>query len=561
MNVKNINRKFILVAIVSLLFFLLFSKLIYVQICLHKKINNIVKKMVMCRNVEMSKRGDILDSKGKILASSIKKYTIFLDTKIIDDFYKVKNILFSNGIAIKVNNLNKLKKTSYYPIAFDVNVDTVDKIRSKRLRGVGFESKYKRFYPEGRFLAHILGITGFDGNGLEGIEKIYNEVLSGHPIVTKVRRDGYGRIIHDKFVNEMITCGQNVELSIDSNIQFIAEQELREAFDKYKAKKAICIIQNPKTGAILAMVSLPDFDSSNYKIKDIKTLRNSAITDIYEPGSTFKIVAIAAALEQNKISPTDNFYLENGKYRIARHTIKDNHKIDGYVSLKKIMEQSSNIGIVKITQKLGAENFYDYIKKFGFYSLTGIDLPGESKGILVDIDKWNALSLPTISFGQGIGVTAIQVINAFSAIANDGVLMKPSVIHSIADSTEIKTIFKPREIRRVISVKTAKTIKELLMSVVEFGTGKSAKIVNYTVGGKTGTAQKVDPLTKRYSTKNYVVSFCGMIPAINPEIVILVIIDEPKHSNYYASSVASPIFAKIAEKTVLYLNIKKDDMK
>jgi cell division protein FtsI (penicillin-binding protein 3) len=563
-NASDANRKPVLVLTVMLMFFLLFVKLIYVQIFLHGKINNVVEKMVIRNNVEMPKRGDILDSKGKILASSVKKYTVFLDPKIIEDFNKIKNILSRNGIKIKANNLNELEKTSYYPIAFNIDADVIDKIRSEQLKGVGFESKYKRQYPEGRFLAHILGITGSEGNGLEGIERTYNEYLCGYSVMTKTRRDGRGRIIYDKFIDKTKICGQSIELSIDSNIQFIAEQELRKAFDKYKAKKAVCIIQNPKTGAILAMVSLPDFDSSE-KIKDIKTLRNSAISDIYEPGSTFKIVAAAAALEQNKVKLTDNFYLENGRYKTAGHTIRDDHKIEGYASLKKIMEQSSNIGIVKITQKLGSENFYEYIRKFGFYSLTGIDLPGETKGILMDVDKWNVLSLPTISFGQGIGVTALQMINAFSAIANDGILMKPSLLRNNIEKTGIeindKNVFESKEIRRVISFETAQTIKKLLKNAVDFGTGRSAKIADYTVGGKTGTAQKVDPSIKTYSTKHYIASFCGMIPAINPEVVILVIIDEPKSSSYYAASVASPVFASIAEKTVRYLDIKKDDIK
>ncbi|MDR3274530.1 MAG: penicillin-binding protein 2 [Endomicrobium sp.] len=519
--------------------------------------------MVIRNNVEMPKRGDILDSKGKILASSVKKYTVFLDPKIIEDFNKMKNILSHDGIKIKADNLNELGKTSYCPIAFNTDADVIDKIKSEQLKGVGFESKYKRQYPEGRFLAHILGITGSEGNGLEGIERTYNEYLCGYSIITKTRRDGRGHIIYDRFIDKTKIRGQSIELSIDSNIQFIAEQELRKAFDKYKAKKAVCIIQNPKTGAIFAMVSLPDFDSSG-KIKDIKILRNSAISDIYEPGSTFKIVAVAAALEQNKVKLTDNFYLENGRYKIAGHTIRDNHKIEGYASLKKIMEQSSNIGIVKITQKLSNENFYEYIRKFGFYSLTGIDLPGEAKGILMGADKWNALSLPTISFGQGIGVTALQIINAFSAIANGGILMKPSLLRNIEKTgteTNDKNVFESKEIRRVISFETAQTMRKLLKNVVDFGTGRSAKIADYTVGGKTGTAQKVDPLIKTYSTKHYIASFCGMIPAMNPEIVILVIIDEPKGSSYYAASVASPVFASIAEKTARYLDIEKDDAK
>jgi cell division protein FtsI (penicillin-binding protein 3) len=581
-NKKRINRKTALVLAILAIFFLLFTKLVYVQIFLHGKINEAVKRMVSHKNIEISKRGDILDSRGKILASSVEKYTVFLDPKIIEDFDRTKSILSVNGIKVKEKSLSEFGKTSYVPVAFNIDADVVNRIKNEKLKGVGFESRYLRQYPEGRLLAHILGITGFDGNGLEGIEKICNESLSGDNVTTKAIRDGRGRIIRNEFVDKTKICGQNVKLSIDRNVQFIAEQELRKAFEKYKAKKAVCIIQNPKTGKILAMVSLPDFNSSD-KIKNLGILRNSAISDIYEPGSTFKIVAAAAAVELGKVKFTDSFYLENGKYKIAGHTIKDDHKINSSVSLSGIMEQSSNIGMVKIAQKLGSEDFYAYIRKFGFCSLTGIDLPGEAKGLLSDVKNWNALSLPTISFGQGIGVTGIQMINAFSAIANDGVLMKPSVIKNIeradpgttstesaivmhivgtkekTDNEMVESVFEPKEIRRVISTETARMVKKLLKNAVDFGTGRSAKISGYTVGGKTGTAQKVDLTLKTYSAKYYTASFCGMVPAMEPEIVILIIIDEPKGSSYYAASVVSPVFANIAKRTAEYLGIKKDD--
>jgi cell division protein FtsI (penicillin-binding protein 3) len=272
-NKKQIDRKTALVLAILVVFFLLFVKLAYVQIFLHGKINEAVKRMVSRKNIEVSKRGDILDSRGKILASSVEKYTVFLDPKIIEDFERVKNILSEKGIKIKEKSLSEFEKTSYVPAAFNIDTDVVDEIKKWKLKGVGFESRYLRQYPEGRLLAHILGITGSDGNGLEGIEKTCNEFLSGDNVMTKAIRDGHGRIIQDGFIDKTKICGRNVKLGIDRNVQFIAEQELRRAFEKYKAKKAVCIIQNPKTGKILAMVSLPDFNSS-YKIKDLEVLRN-----------------------------------------------------------------------------------------------------------------------------------------------------------------------------------------------------------------------------------------------------------------------------------------------
>jgi cell division protein FtsI (penicillin-binding protein 3) len=558
---NRIDRKTVLVLIVLPVFFLLFIKLIYVQIFLHNRINRIVIKMVNRENITVPKRGDILDSNGKILATSIKKYTVFIDPKVIKNFNGVKSVLSQNGIEIREKKISDFGDTSYVSVAFNIEAGVVDNIKNQKLKGIGFESKYIRQYPEGRLLSHILGITDCDGIGLEGIEKTCNGWLSGNSITTKVLRDGHGNIIQDKFIEQSELCGQNVELSIDRTIQFIVEEELRKAFEKHHAKKAMCIIQNPKSGAILAMVSLPDFDSSD-KIRDVGSLRNLALSDIYEPGSTFKIVTVAAALDKNKLKFHDTFYLENGNFKIMGHIIRDDHKIKGRVSLSKAMEMSSNICMIKIAQKLGDKDFYEYIRKFGFFSLTGIDLPGEAKGLLMDVKKWNALTLPTISFGQGIGVTGIQMISAFSVIANDGMLKKPYVIQKIwkSKTSADSKIFEPKEIRRVISVETAQTMKKILRNIVDCGTGKSAKVVGYSVGGKTGTAQKIDPSTRTYSKKYYTVSFCGMLPIMNPELVILVIVDEPKGGSYYASSVASPVFANIARRTAEYLDIKKDDI-
>ncbi|MDR1418457.1 MAG: penicillin-binding protein 2 [Endomicrobium sp.] len=555
------NRKTVLAFVVLAVFFLLFAKLIYIQIFLHNKISHNVSKMVNRQIIEIPKRGDILDIKGNILATSVKKYNIFLDPKIIDDFSSVKEVLLKAGIEIKEKSLNEFGGKAYVPIAYDIDSNIVSNIKMMKLRGIGFESKYVRKYPEGKVLSNILGITGYDGNGLEGIEKICNECLLGSSVTMSTHRDGRGWIIPNKIVEQSKICGQNVILSIDRNIQYIAEQELRKSFEKYQAKRAICIVQNPKTGGILAMVSLPDFDHST-KIKDLKVLRNAAISDIYEPGSTFKIVTVAAALEANRVKLSDTFDLENGKLKIAGHTIKDDHKIEGVVNLSRAMEGSSNVAMIKIARKLGSNDFYEYIRKFGFYSLTGIDLPSEGKGLLLDVKRWNALTLPNISFGQGIGVTALQMINAFTAIANDGVLLKPYIVQKIGkyDVDNVQTNFGVMEIRRVVSKETAYKMKKMLQRSVDFGTGKKAKVKGYTVSGKTGTSQKIDPETKTYSKKYYIGSFCGMLPALEPEFVVLVIIDEPKGQSYYGSSVASPVFASIAQSIAHYLEIPKDDI-
>ncbi|MCL2485761.1 MAG: penicillin-binding protein 2 [Endomicrobia bacterium] len=562
LNKKNgnnsINRKTILAAVVFAGFFAVFLKLAYIQILKYSEINEAVEKMIRREKIELPKRGDILDANGKTLATSVIRYTLYIDPQIINNFDKVKSGLARYGIKIKQKQLKDFGNTAYVPLANNIDYETVKKIKEENIdRGIAFEGGYVRQYPEGRMLSHILGIVGDDGSGLSGIERVCDSDLYGESVV--VKRKKYGRrILNDKVIDKTKIRGRNIELTIDRNIQFIVEQELGKAFADTKAQRAFCIVQNPNTGEILAMVSLPNFDSSD-KIKNSEILKNLAISYNHEPGSTFKIVAVAAALEEEKIKLSEKFFLENGKYQIGTHTINDTHKIKGSAAVSEIMEQSSNVGTVKIAQKLGRPLFYDYIRKFGFFSHTGINLNGEEKGILADEKRWNVLSLPTISFGQGISVTGIQLINSFSAIANGGVLMKPIIIKNIEGKHGENADFGPKEIRRVISEETALEMKKMLKSVVDKGTGRTAKVKGYSTAGKTGTAQKIDE-TRRYSTKHYIASFCGFLPVSNPEIVILVVIDEPK-GDYYASSVASPVFSRIGERVADYLNIPKDDVK
>jgi cell division protein FtsI (penicillin-binding protein 3) len=512
--------------------------------------------MTTYRNTEAFKRGNIFDTKGKVLALSVKQYTVFIDPNRIDNFNKIKQILHNNGIQIQKRHLKKFKNTSYIPIAYNFDSQTIRNIKKEKMMGIGINSKYVRKYPLGQLCANIVGITNSDGYGIEGIERVCDKCLQGNFIKVHMLRDGRGHIIQkDKHIDKTTMQGNNITLHIDATIQFIVTQELKKAIAKTKAKKAICIIQNPITGAILSMVSLPSFNP-NKKINNINILRNAAISDVYEPGSTFKIVTVSTALDTGVVQLSDNFYLDNARYNLAGHIIKDNHqKFHRFISLSEAIEYSSNIIMSKLSQLLGTKNFYKYIRKFGFYSFTGIDLPGEEKGLLSDVDKIKPISLGTISFGQGIGVTAIQIISAFSAIANNGVLMKPLLIKKISN-----TYFKPQVIRKVMSSNTAIIMKRILQNAVNFGTGHSCKITGYSMGGKTGTAQKIDPLTKSYSKTAYTASFCGMIPAIKPKLVILIIIDEP-YGNYYASSVVSPVFVRIAKKVLQYLEIEKDENK
>jgi cell division protein FtsI (penicillin-binding protein 3) len=557
---SHFNRKRALFAVLFFCFAAVAVKLFYVQIVMHSDIDRRVWKMVNKEVIELPARGDILDANGKVLTTSVKKYKIFIDAKILKkkDFEFFKNVTSALNIKIAQKNISDFGGKSYVVVADDITEDIALLIKSKKIPGVGFDYKYVRSYPEGRLLSHVLGITDADGKGLEGVERYAESHLSGTGVKRTYSKDARGNIIENTPLENINLKGASVTLTIDRNIQFIVESELEKAFKTSRAKRAVAIVQNPTTGAVLALANFPAFIPGQ-KVKDIALLRNTAVSDIYEPGSTFKIIALSAALEEGAVKITDKFDCgTNGKMEIYGHTIKDDHPIKGFNTPRKIIEQSSNIGTIKIAQTLTKETFYDYIRKFGFYNISGINLPSEARGILAEPKKWSGLSLPNIAFGQGIAVTPLQVINAYSAIANGGVLMRPYIIKSVENSGGEDIYFTPSVVRRVVSASTASEMRDILKNVVDKGTGRSAKISGYSVAGKTGTAQKADLDTRRYRAKTYISSFCGFVPAENPQIVILIVLDEPQ-GDYYAAAIASPAFAQMAQKIVKYLGIPQDE--
>ena len=542
------------VLIIPFLFILV--KSIQLQIFSYKYTDNYIDKKVYNEITRTPKRGNILDRNGNILVVSIPKYDIFLDAVSIKKQQELEKFLASINIKFDKNIRADIKRNKrYIPIAANLDKASTDKLKEYRKENnefsIGIEEHYVRQYPEKNMSSHVLGIVNKNGIGSEGIEKICNDRLAGQKIKIKRKRLG-SKNINDEFIDEKNLTGADVQLTIDKTIQFIAEQELEQGVKRKKAKNGTVIVQNPYTGEILAMASYPNYNPSN-KITNLEILRNPAISFVREPGSTFKIVVAAAALEEKIFKPTDKINCENGRFQVGKDVIKD-HERKNLITFTQVIEYSSNIGTAKIALRLGKEQFYKYIKLFGFGSKTGIDLNGEENGLLKNTSLWSGRSLHTISFGQEISATPIQTINSFSAIANGGMLMKPTIIKSI-DGIEYG---KSTPIRRVISEDVSSQMLKILRGVVDNGTGKSAKIEGYSVAGKTGTAQKIDRRTGKYSKKYYLASFCGIIPATKPKVVILVMLDEPE-GDYYAASVATPIFAKIAERLMLYLNVEKDN--
>lgn len=416
--------------------------------------------------------------------------------------------------------------------------------------GLGFRRETKRFYPDSELACHVVGFAGLDNTGLEGIELLYDDYLKGRPGWSMILRDAkqQGLLLEKEFVPPK--DGYDLVLTIDETIQFIAERELEEAFKKHNAIGASIIVMNPKTGEILAMANRPDFDANNFSQVTPENRRNRAISDYYEPGSVFKIVTASAALEEDKVSEEDEFFCENGTYKVANHILHD-YRPHGTLTFREVIMQSSNIGVTKVAEMLGPEVIYRYARLFGFGSLCGVDLPGEVAGVNKPPSQWSKTSIGAVPIGQEVCVTALQLVSAISAIANNGIQMKPFIVKRIQDKKgELIKEFTPKEMRRVITEETALRMKEILGMVVEDGTGKLAKLSEYKAAGKTGTAQKIEE--GRYSHSKFRATFIGFVPKDNPALAIVVSLDEP-HPAYTGGSVSAPVFKRVAENTLKYL--------
>jgi cell division protein FtsI (penicillin-binding protein 3) len=422
------------------------------------------------------------------------------------------------------------------------------------LKGIGLFPESRRYYPRQELAAHVLGMVGLDDRGLEGVEHLYDDLLGGKPQFVVAQQDALGRLVFRQEEPEPNPPIFDVRLTIDEVLQYITERELARAVERSGAKAGTAIILDPHSGEILALANHPTFDPNQYKKAGSAAKRNRATADYLEPGSIFKVILAAGALEEGAIRPTDQFHGENGSIEVSGVTIRDHEKY-GWLTVRQIMAQSSNVGAIKIGQKLGKSLYYHYMSAFGFGSLTGVDLPGETPGLMRRPKGWSALSLSVLSLGQEVSVTPIQFATAFAAIANGGNLMRPHVIRSLRtpDGTQARDT-GPVVVRRVISESTARTLLEMLTSVVDEGTGKEAAVPGYAVAGKTGTAQKVDPATGRYSHRKIVASFVGAVPAEEPRLVILVMIDEPETLRW-GGSIAAPTFREIARDALKYLRV------
>lgn len=504
-------------------------------------------------------RGQILDRKMNKLATSIDTVSITASPD------KIKNPAETAKQLSAVLNTDKGRlerilstKQKFAWIKKRVPPALANQVKKLRLNGIYFENDSKRFYPNKNLGAQILGFTGSEDKGLEGLEFKYNSFLEGKTLKIRIRKDGNGRVLNiDKKQRDQLT-GNSIVLTIDKKIQSLSERTLKRTVTEHKAESGIAVVMRPETGEILSIAHFPEFNPNNFKNYDIEVFRNRAVTDAFEPGSAMKVFTAAAALE-NGLTPKSIFYCENGTFQIGNYTIHDTHA-HGWISINQIIKYSSNIGAAKIAREIGDRVLHKYLKDFGFGDKTEIASPGETSGILIPHNRWSKIDSGAIAFGQGISVSAIQLLSGISAIANSGKLLKPLLVKKIISNRgeNIKT-YHPEVVRQVISEKNARKIKEMMHLVVkEEGTGTKAAMRGYSVCGKTGTAQKALENKKGYAENRYVSVFSGFAPKNNPELAILVVIDEPQ-KKYYGGDVAAPAFKSIMTEAFNYLNIAPEN--
>lgn len=550
--------------------FSLFSfRLVYLQMIKHDEYAGLAAEKHVRKDPIYASRGTILDTNNEVLAHNVPMRTVSAEPPHITNIEATARLI-SQELKIPASEiLEKLRSGRKY-VVLQREVDEAPalelkaKLESANLHGVIFDPDSRRIYPNNSMLCHVIGFTDFEHHGIQGVEASMEEYLHG--------QDGYRYIEHDRTNREIVPYrgqeraprdGYQVHLTIDLNLQNIVENEIDAAVREYRPKKATIILMRPQTGEVLAMANRPNFDLNERSEAKPEEMKNRAIIDMMEPGSTFKIVAVAAALNEHKVQPDSTIFCENGVFSYGGSKLHD-HKPYGELSVQDILIKSSNIGAAKLAISLGDQKFYEYIRRFGFGERTGIELPGEISGLIRPPQAWSKISITRMPMGHEVGVTPLQMTMAMAAIANGGKLMTPRIVKSVTDEEgRIISSLKPIELRQVVSPQTAEQIGKALRGVVsDRGTAAAAAVPGFTIAGKTGTAEKIGP-DGHYERDRFVVSFSGYLPADHPEFVGLVVLDDAQTTpeSNYGGVVAGPIFARIAEKTAQYLDLHPEEVR
>lgn len=550
------TRLFSFLFVSLFVFSVLIIRLLYLQVFQYQFYSKVADEQHTVTIELEPRRGAIFDRNMRVLALNLNAYSVFANPRDVKDKDGTAAALASALALDKEAVKSKLSKNKGFVwIKRKLNRDEYLTVRNLKLKGIDTIKESKRYYPNKSLACHVIGTADIDNNGLEGLELKYDKFLKGESGYFVAARDARRKIL-ELYKNSYVPPknGANLILSIDEVIQSIAEKELKKSFEKHNAKGASIVVMDPINGDVLALANFPNYDLNELNKRPIEAIRNRAVNDFNEPGSVFKIVAASAAIETGVVKFEDKFFCENGEWHIGRRILHD-HNPHGTLTFKQVIEMSSNIGTCKVASLFGANIMYKYMRSFGIYEKTGIDLPGEVVGINRPVNKWSKVSMLAIPMGQEVTTTAMQLTCAIAAIADNGLIVRPRVVKEVVSpSGDVIKENSPKVVRRAIEPATAAKMRVILKGVVYNGTGKKARMEDFTCGGKTGTAQKIEP-NGTYSHSKFVGSFIGFAPAEKPVIAIVVCVDEP-HPVYFGGDVAAPVFRNVADQTLKYLSAK-----
>src|SRR6476661_5180641 len=553
------KRLYILLGFLLFWFFVICGRLVWLQIINYGDYTQRAAKQQQ-RSIEVSPvRGNIYDRRGNELAMTISVDSVFAVPSEVPDVHSAAQVL---GRVLKADSVeieSRMRGSRAFAwVARKIDNATSARVRALNLKGIYFQKESKRFYPKGELAAQVLGYVGLDDDGLGGVEREFQSKLTGKPGKMLITMDNKRRWLGR--VEKQPDPGENVVLTIDEKIQYIVERELARAIDDTHAEAGTVIVENPHTGEVLALANWPTFNPNVLNKVNPQALKNRSVSDVYEPGSTFKLVTLAAALEEKITNPDEVVDCQMGSIVVNGLRIHDHHPYAG-LTVTQILEHSSDVGAIKIALRLGEERFDRYIRAFGFGTQTRIELPGETRGITKPVSRWSKVSIGAISMGQEIGVSPVQLAAMVSMIANDGLYVPPRIVAGTTAprSTPQLIAFQPALGRRVISSLTAAQMKHMMEGVVLRGTGKKAILDGYSSAGKTGTAQKIDASGK-YSHSKHIASFAGFAPVNNPAVTVLVVLDSPAggYPKDGGGEDAAPVFARIAQQVLAYMNVPHD---
>lgn len=536
------------------------GRLVHLQIVQHDELQALAERQHNRTVKSAAKRGDILDRHGRIVAMSAEADSIYAvsgEVAKADREAWIASTVTTVCAALRDCTAEERKtlvermgrQPAFAFVRRFADRAQAARVRELNLKGIGFMPESQRFYPNGTLAAHVLGYVGTEHHGLGGIEHAYNKLIEGQSGITLVQSDAKGMVFSRE--EQPPTTGASLELTIDTYLQHLAERELREGVVASRATGGTAIIMNPRTGEILAMANEPTFDPNEYREASENERRNRAVQDLYEPGSTFKIVTASAALQEKVMPIHEGIDVSGGRIKIGHRVVHDDHHYN-VLSFADVIVNSSNVGAIKIGFRLGTERLSEYVHRYGFGRPTSPDFPSESPGIVWDPAKWTESALASVSMGYQVGVTPLQMVTAASAVGTGGELMEPRVIGAVYRD-QLRYPVLPKVVRRVIDADTAATLTGIMEGVVERGTAKSAQIPGYTVAGKTGTAAKL--VDGRYSKQDYNASFVGFVPSRNPALAVIVVIDSPRAGTYYGGTVSAPVFKRIAEAALRHLGV------